>query len=314
MRQYFTLFLVFGTLNLFGQDKVVAKLRNEANRVIRKDWDTSTWNWKRGGIANFNLSQSSLNNWASGGDNFALSVNGYLNYYVFYKKNKFSWDNNIDINLGFIQSTSLGSRKNDDRFDYLSKLDYKLDTTGKWYLSTLFNFRSQFFDGFSYINNISELSSSFLSPAYALLSIGFDLKPSPQFSIYMSPLTARSTIVMSKTILDKGNYGIPDGANVYNEIGAFATVNYSHPINKNINYKGRLDLFSNYKNHPGNIDVFFTNYFTFHINKHLSATYSLDLIYDDDIQLFGPNQTSPALQTKSLIGIGFSTPLNVIRR
>jgi hypothetical protein len=72
-----------------------------------------------------------------------------------------------------------------------------------------------------------------------------------------------------------------------------------------------MDLFSNYQNKPENVDIFMTNLFSFKINKFFSATYSLDLIYDDDIRLFGANKQSPGLQTKSLIGIGFLKPLTV---
>jgi hypothetical protein len=35
-----------------------------------------------------------------------------------------------------------------------------------------------------------------------------------------------------------------------------------------------------------------------------TATWSVDLIYDDDARLFGENGTSAALQVKSLIGLG----------
>ncbi len=160
-----------------AQDIVVNKLRSETSRTIKKEADTTHWNWKRGGLMSFNLAQGSLSNWAAGGDNFSMTVNGYFNYFFYYKKDRHSWDNNMDVNMGYVQSTSLGSRKNDDRFDFLSKYGYKVDTTGKWYLSTLFNFRSQFFDGYTYSNNIPDFSSSFLSPAYVILSVGFDYKP-----------------------------------------------------------------------------------------------------------------------------------------
>ncbi|MFK4985426.1 DUF3078 domain-containing protein, partial [Klebsiella pneumoniae] len=90
------------------------------------------------------------------------------------KKDRHGWDNNIDVNLGYVQTTSLGGRKNDDRIDYLSKYGYKMDSTGKWYLSGLFNFRSQFFDGFTYSSNVANFVSTFLSPAYVVLSAGFD--------------------------------------------------------------------------------------------------------------------------------------------
>jgi len=48
-----------------------------------------------------------------------------------------------------------------------------------------------------------------------------------------------------------------------------------------------------------------TNSFSFKVNSYLSATCNLDLIYDDDVKLFGDDKSSPALQIKSLIGIGF---------
>lgn len=305
---FMALFCVYAGIT---QGILVNKLRNETSRTIKKEADTSQWNWKRGGLMSFNLAQGSLSNWAPGGDNFSLTVNGYFNYFFFFRKDRHSWDNNIDINLGFVQSTSLGSRKNDDRFDYLSKYGYKMDTLGKWYLSTLFNFRSQFFDGYTFSKNVGDLSSSFLSPAYLILSVGLDYKPTGNLSLFISPLTSRSTIIANKTLSDKGVYGVPAGSHSLNEIGAFVTLNYSNSIAKNITYKGRIDLFSNYRSYPQNADIYMTNLFSFKINRFFSATYSLDMIYDDDIRLFGPNNTSPGLQTKSLIGIGFLKPLNV---
>jgi hypothetical protein len=212
--------------------------------------------------------------------------------------------------MGYIQTTSLGIRKNDDRFDYLSKYGYKMDSTGQWYLSALFNFRSQFFNGFTYNNNISELASSLLSPAYLILSVGFDYKPRQNISVFVSPLTSRATFVTNTYLSQKGSYGIPAGKHSINEIGTFVTVNYDNTIAKNITYKGRIDLFSNYKNGPQNVDLYMTNLFNFKINKNFSARYSLDMIYDDDIRLFGPNNNSPGLQLKSLIGIGFQKALN----
>ncbi len=80
-------------------------------------------------------------------------------------------------------------------------------------------------------------------------------------------------------------------------------------MSNNVSYKGRLDLFSNYRHNPANVDVFFTNYFSFKINQYLAATYNLDLIYDDDLRIFGDQGKSASLQLKSLIGIGFRMTL-----
>jgi len=297
-----------------AQDLVVAKLRSETSRNIKKDTDTSNWNWKQGGLYNLNVSQSSLSNWAAGGDNFNMSINSYFNYFAFYKKERQSWDNNIDVNLGFVQSTSQGGRKNDDRLDLLSKYGYKLDTVGKWYVSGLFNFRSQLFDGYSFSGSKSTFISSFFAPAYMIISAGLDYKPDNNFSLFFSPLTSRTTLVLNKKLSNLGKYGVDTGRMIKRETGLFVTVNYNKVIASNINYRGRADFFSNYYDKPENVNFYMTNLFTFKINKNFSATYSLDLIYDDKIRIFGANKKSPGLQTKSIIGIGYFRSLAVKKK
>ena len=51
------------------------------------------------------------------------------------------------------------------------------------------------------------------------------------------------------------------------------------------------------------------NMFTAKLSKVLTASLGLDLIYDDDVKLFGKNHDSPGLQLKSLIGVGLSVKL-----
>jgi len=305
MMRLFLLIAFVIPLTIFSQDRTIRSLQIESGKSIKKDIiaaDTSQKKWKSGGIYSINIGQGSLSNWASGGDEFSFSVNSLLNLYAFYKKGKHSWDNSLDLNLGYINTTSLGSRKNDDRFDVLSKYGYAVGP--KWNISTLFNFRTQFFRGYNYTDNIKTFTSEFLSPAYLLFSLGMDFKPNKDWSIFISPLTSRTTIVRNDTLSAKGSYGVKPGNNSVSEFGAFASINYLKPINKTITYKSRLDLFSNYKNNPQNIDLFMTNIFSAKLGKTLAFNWSLDFIYDDDVRLFGPNKTSAALQVKSIIGIG----------
>jgi len=294
-----------------AQDLVVAKLRSETSRSIKKELDTTYWNWKTGGLYNFNLSQSSLSNWAAGGDNFNMALTSYFNYFAYYQKPRHSWDNNIDVNLGYMQSTSLGGRKNDDRIDLLSKYGYKIDSVGQLYLSGLFNFRSQVFDGYSFSGTTPTFTSSFLSPAYIILSAGVDYKPNNTLSVFFSPLTSRTTLVLNSILSAQGKYGVDTGKHVNRETGLFVTVNYSNTIAPNVTYKGRADFFTNYYQKPENVNVYMTNLFTFKIHKNFSATYSLDLMYDDKIRIFGPLKKSPGLQLKSIIGIGYVKNLQV---
>lgn len=312
MKQWLLYILFFSIANrLHAQELVVNKIKSELSRNVKKDNDTSNYNWKQGGSYNFNLSQSSLSNWAAGGDNFNMSLNSYFNYFAYFKKPRHSWDNNLDVNLGFIQSTSQGGRKNDDRFDLLSKYGYKIDTIGKLYLSALFNFRSQVFDGYSYSGANATFTSSLLSPAYLILSAGVDYKPNKELSIFFSPLTSRNTIVLNAKLSALGKYGVEPGKKIYKETGLFVTVNYSNTIAPNITYRGRADFFSNYYEKPENINLYMTNFFSFKINKNFTASYSLDLMYDDKIRIFGPLKKSPGLQLKSIIGIGYFKNLQI---
>ena len=286
-----------------SQDESVKKLKADAEKSIKKDPnDTVAKKWKTGGIYSLNVAQASLNNWAAGGDEFSFALNSLLSVYAFYKKDKHSWDNTFDFNLGYINTTSLGSRKNDDRFDLLSKYGYAI--APKVNIATLLNLRSQFFKGYNYPDNVKTYTSNFMAPGYLLLSVGLDYKPATNLSIFLSPATARWVFVRDTALSNRGLYGVEPGEKSNFEFGAFATINYMRDINKNINYKGRLDLFSNYLRNPQNIDLFMSNVLSVKLSRVLSATWGLDLIYDDDVRLFGENQRSAALQVKSLVGIG----------
>jgi len=288
---------------LFAQDQTVKAMQNESGKTAKKDpADTTTKTWKRGGLYGLNISQGTLNNWAAGGDDFSLSVNSLLSLYAFYKKEKHSWDNTFDFNLGYVKTSSLGSRKNDDRFDLLSK--YGRAISRKVSIAGLVNLRSQFFKGYIYDNNVRTYSSNFMAPGYLLTSIGLDYKPTQNLSIFFSPVTARLVLVNDTALSNKGLYGVPIGKKSNLEFGAFATINYFKEFNKFITYKGRLDLFANYRHNPQNIDVNLSNVLNAKLGKILSVSWGVDMIYDDDVRLFGKNKTSPALQLKSLIGIG----------
>lgn len=303
MKKIAILTLVILPFLVTAQDGTVKSLRTESERSIKKEEDTTRKTWRKGGLYGINISQGSLSNWAAGGDNFSLSVNSLLSLFAFYKKDKHSWDNTFDFNIGYVNTTSLGSRKNDDRFDLLSKYGYALNP--KLNLSGLVNLRSQLFKGYTYPGNVKTFSSAFMAPGYLLTSIGLDYKPTKNLSIFLSPVTARWVFVRDTALANKGLYGVTPGKKSNLEFGAFATINYLKDLNKFVTYKGRLDLFSNYRSNPQNIDLFMSNILNAKLGKVLSVSWSLDFIYDDDVRLFGKNQQSAALQIKSLVGIGF---------
>ena len=301
----FLFFFLFLSLNGIAQDQTVVELRDKSFKKIKRPEFDSGQLWKKGGVFNLNIGQGSQKNWSAGGDDFSFSINSYIGLHAFYKKGKYSWDNTAELNYGLVNTTSQGTRKNDDRIDLLTKVGYEL--IPKLSLSSLINFHSQFSKGYKYDSDGNkELLSNFLAPGYLLFSLGLDYKPTEGLSIFVSPITSRWIFVTDDSLSAKGDYGVKPGNKLKNEIGAFASINYLKNISETITYNGRLDLFSNYEHNPQNVDIMMNNKFTAKFSKSLSASLGLDLIYDDDAKLFGKNGDSPAWQLKSLMGVGLS--------
>jgi Protein of unknown function (DUF3078) len=290
------------SLHLQAQDGTVKDLKNASEKTIKKDAaDTVQKTWKKGGLFNLNINQGSLSNWSAGGDKFSFSLNAFMNLYGFYKKDKNSWDNSLDLAYGIVKTTSLGSRKASDRIDFTSKYGYAL--TKKLNAAALFNARSQFAKGYAYSKtsagkDTSNITSKTLMPAYVLLSLGLDYKPNDNFSLFFSPATARWIIVGDKVLAPF--YGVETGKKARNEFGAFASANYLKKINENMTFKTKLDLFSNYKSNPQNIDIFWSNVLSAKISKSINFNLNVDMIYDDNTKNIDPKK-GPAPQILQLI-------------
>lgn len=287
----------------FAQDQTVKKLREEAvlAQIRKNNNDTTQQVWKRGGLFNLNIAQSSLTNWAAGGDKSAFSATGYLNLFAYYQQGKHGWDNSLNLAYGMINTTSLGKRKSDDRLDLVSKYGYKIGRY--WYLSSLISLRTQLANGYAYpAKDSSVLISKGFSPVYIILSLGFDCKPNDHFSLFFSAVTSRWVVVGNQRL--GRYYGIDSGNTVRHEIGAFLSANFNATVMENISCKSKLDLFSNYKKDPQNIDVVWTNLLTLKVNQFISANITLDMLYDNDIQI--PGETGPRLQVKEVLAVGIS--------
>jgi hypothetical protein len=282
-----------------AQDATVQELKNEAAKTAPEDTALEK-GWKTGGLFTLNLTQGSLSNWQGGGDKSSFSAVGFLNVFAIYRLDRHSWANSLDLGYGYVNTTSLGTRKSDDRIDLISKYGYQVSK--KWFASTLFNFRTQFTDGFSFDNvngtETKTLTSGFLAPAYVLLSLGMDYKPSNRFSLFLSPLTQRWVLVQDDFLSSIGAYGVEPGSKSRSELGAFLSATFNQEVMKNVVYKSRLDAFSNYRSEPQNVDLFWTNIIALKVNEYLSANVAWDLLYDDN--------AIGRVQIRQLLGVGFS--------
>jgi hypothetical protein len=294
-----------------AQDKTVQEMRDQTNQVIKKDPnDTIPKVWKLGGTLRFTLNQGYQDNWSGGGDRNSLGLTSFFSGHAFYSKGKHIWDNTLDLAYGFLNTTSLGSRKSDDRIDLLSKYGYELKKN--WYLSGLLNFRTQFAPGYSYPTDLPPvLTSDFLAPAYLLLSAGLNYKPNDNFSFFISPATLRWTFVKNDSLSSVGAYGVDSGKTVKLEFGAYSTISYMHKISSTSTYTGRLDLFSNYLHDPQNVDVNWTNVLAVKVTGIVVMSLSFTLIYDNDVSTVKTDGSTggPSPQIQELLGIGLSIKL-----
>ncbi|HNR48125.1 MAG TPA: DUF3078 domain-containing protein [Bacteroidia bacterium] len=274
--------------------------------------DTS---WKKGGIGSVNFNQVAFSNWAAGGEN-SVSGAAFLTIFANYAKDRIAWDNQLDLAYGLLKSGNSKVVKSEDKIDLNSKLGYKVSKESKFYYTFLFNFKSQFANGYDYKNDTlrEHPISRFLAPAYLLYSIGVDYKPNDNFSLYLSPLTGRTIIVNDDDLSQAGAFGVDPGKKSLTQLGAYLRAMYKKDVFTNVNFQTKLELFSNYLENPQNIAVNHEILIAMKVNKYLTANIGTQMIYDDIIPVTVIKETSgvkevksgPRLQFKEVFGIGLS--------
>jgi hypothetical protein len=287
----------------------------EGEDKLRKKKEDAPDGWKKGAILNLNLAQTSLTNWAAGGQN-SIAINGLLSSFANYKKGDLAWDNSLDIGYGLLkQGKNADFIKTDDKFDFLSK--YGQQAYKHLYYAALLNFKTQMTVGKDYANGEAKISN-LLAPAYVLGAIGMDYKPNSYFSAFVAPFTGKFTIVNDQELSDAGAFGIEPGTLVKSELGGYVRVIYNrndfkNEILKNVALTSKIDLFSNYLNDPQNIDISWENQIALKVNKYITVNFNTHLIYDNDIMI--PVDTNddgiadksgPRTQFKEILGVGFS--------
>lgn len=266
--------------------------------------------WRKGGLVALNFSQVALKNWAAGGQN-SIAGNALVNYFSNYKKGSHVWDNNLDMAYGLVlQGKHATAIKSDDRIEFTSK--YGKQASHHWYYSALFNFRSQFTKGYNYPND-SVVISKFLSPGYVLVGLGMDYKPNNTFSLFLSPATIRFVIVMDKMLSAQGAFGVDPGEKIKTEVGAFLKAILKKDLTPALNLQTSLDLFSNYLDHPDNIDINWQTLFLLKVSKYISASLAFQVLYDFDTKItfykddgLTVDHVGAGTQFKEALGIGFA--------
>ncbi len=261
--------------------------------------------WVLDGVAGINASQTSLTNWSGGGEN-SLAGNAYLNGTLNYAKDKWAWDNALVLDYGLARTSSTGVRKSTDKIDFASKLGYK--AVEKLFYTALFDFKTQFTDGYKYDGDDRHRISNFMAPAYGTISLGLDYKPTDKFSLYFSPIAGKMTWVRDKEFSDAGMFGVDPGDRFKGEFGAYLKTQYKVSPFENVDIVSKADFFTAYDKNFGNIDIDWDLMIGMKVNKYLSATFNTTLRYDDDVDFIDENgeHKGPRVQFRQILGVGLA--------
>lgn len=264
--------------------------------------------WKFNGKSGLTLTQTGQVNWVRGGVP-SMSYIASLELSANYNKNKHSWETLGKFAYGQqSQGYTTDYRVSDDQINIASKYGYKISKV--LFVSALASYKSQFAPGYEYPEGLDQIQvSEFFSPAYISAALGMDYKPNASTSVFFSPASSKTTVVLNDSI-DQTKYGLDADVNVRNEIGAFVKATNKMELLKNVEMENSLELFSNYLENPQNVDLLWDFKLVMSVNKYLKTVFSTTLIYDDDISI--PRDindptagNTKGFQFKEMLSVGF---------
>ena len=302
--------------------------------------------WANSLKTNVTLGQTSLSNWAAGGDK-TVSLAAYVDGNANWKRGDMFWNNRLQLDYGFLWASSKPIlQKNMDRIYLESKWGYKAPSTRYLYFSANYDFKSQFSSGYDYKTPASvtdengdalkgsalrdvwrdarELKSGLFAPAYTNLALGIDFVPNKWFSLNFAPMTGDLVIVKNEAL--RGSYGMAlkkeyegktegvpaDGSQLQAArfgFGAQLKMDAKVNVNDNFAYSTQVVLFANYLdiNHCPRIN--WDNRIDWKLAKYFSLTITTNLIYDDTITIITekyPDGKKGLVQFRESLAFGFT--------
>jgi hypothetical protein len=337
----FLLVASVGTMysNAQGTDEDVKK--HASSRSGSKD--VKDTGWIRGGFFSTNLSNSTFSNWSQGGsNNMAIIANSSLFAIHKSENGKGIWENYLDLAYGMTRNGKMKIPdpadetktimnpfvKNEDKFVFLTKYGRKINDILNY--SALFSLNTQMAPAYPAGDLFQKEShiSNFLAPGFGYLSVGLDLKPLKWLSIYVSPATAKYTVVREQRLADLGISGVRPaeyndfsdtiggkapgitrrGQRFRTEIGWYLNMSVNKDVAKNINLQTRLELFQNYQTiSVKKTDVNWQNTINMKVNKFVTVVLIHQMIWDYDIDTrLDEVGVQRNWQIKNFFGVGFS--------
>lgn len=244
------------------------------------------WTYKGDGFLQFMQNYVS-GNWYKGGES-NYSMVGALTLEANYdNKNKWKWDNKLEMKLGFLTSRSDSVHKfksNEDLLRFTSKVG--LEAAKNWYYTLQLQAYTQFTRGLK--ANDHKTYSDFMSPFNFNLGLGMDYKVESKNkkltgTINLSPIALNYRYVGR---LDLGpSFGLEEGKHSLLEFGPNLTVDLTWKFNDVVTWKTRLFAFTSFKR----AEIDWENTFELRVSKYITANLFLfprfddASVYDDDL-------------------------------
>ncbi len=260
----------------------------------KKQEDKPKYGWQKEMVGAINLTQTSLSNWAQGGENsFAWQLN--FNFKFINSQEKYSWANSGKFTYGSNKIGDQELRKSIDEIKLESVFTYKLGTYVNPYIAC--TAETQFTPGYNYDTDPKTQISSFMDPGYFRESIGAGYQPNEIVKF-------RLGIALKQTITSDFPVPYADDPDTVdkiektkNEFGAESVTDLSLKVTKNSLFNSKLELFYTFKAFD-ETDVNWDNVFTIMISKYFNININIKLFYDKDI--------SKKRQLYQAIALGFS--------
>lgn len=250
--------------------------------------------WKTAGNFSLKFTQNYFSeNWYQGGNNNQTML-ATLNLSAIYNDTKkITWENRLDVRLGFITTPSDTCHTfmtNNDKLQLNTKLGVK--AAKNWNYTISGEAKTQMMPGHRTNNRLK--FSDFLSPLDVSLSIGMDFKPKLKnnntLSIALLPLSYKMRFINSH---DENIHKVYSFVNrtMKQDYGSRLEVNCKFTIVKNFTWKCRSYAFTSYKYVEAEMENIFTYEFSKYISTDVYTLWRFDdnrpmKYYDDNLGYF----------------------------
>lgn len=236
------------------------------------------WKFKFDGNLQF-LQNYVSDNWHKGGESNYSAVGATVFELNYNDKDKVTFDNKLEMKLGFQTSRSDTVHKvkpNNDVLRYTGKLG--LQAHKKWYYTLQLLAYTQFARGLK--SNDKTTYSDFTSPFDINIGLGMEYKVEAlnkklTGSLNFSPLSYNFRFVDRLSLSTK--YGLKEGSHTLNDFGSQITIDLAWKMSEVITWKTRLYGYTSYKRAL----LEWENLFTLKVSKYISANLFVYPRFDD---------------------------------